>query len=539
MVINEFSYDDTGTDDQEYVELYNSTSKSINIGGWVLESYDQVGPNTFYTIPANTILKAGAYYVMGSAKVPKVNQVVGTTNIWENSQESLTLTDSSKAIVDTVVYEANKISPTATWHKKLIEGGGIWGNFTSAAGYEMAWSRFEDGLDTGNNRDFHLMPWTPGKSNNFSGVPLLIDNFDSGKVDAPHAAFAGSFRAAYYIDPTKLGMQNQNVIKASPQGGNALIFWDTTGGGNTCIFKKKAIRDVVIEAYVYFDAKLEASSSEWETWSIGVQGSTGTYANHPDPSRKLGFTAAGNTGVCAIFQVTSTFAKVWLVDYDDGGTDFKVLGEIPVTHTKNDGWQRLRLEVSGDYASLIYGGTFGKPDGTIVGGRIRDSRRGGIYFAYRENVFTNAGARPLTVDLLQIRPANTFAEDYGKATATTRGTPHLGVANLPLIGNKSFALVGSGLVPSGAVLAILGASKTSIALSPIGFPKGSTLYTAPIVTGSAATNASGVARLPAPLPADASLLGANLYWQIFDPDPKLSTTYPLGTSNGLQTRLGN
>ena len=49
VVINEFSYDDSGTDDREFVELYNASNKDIDISGWKLESNDQVGANTGFT----------------------------------------------------------------------------------------------------------------------------------------------------------------------------------------------------------------------------------------------------------------------------------------------------------------------------------------------------------------------------------------------------------------------------------------------------------------------------------------------------------
>ena len=253
VVINEFSYDDSGTDDREYVELYNATKASIDISGWKLDSADQVGPNTAFTIPANTKLAAGGFYVMGSALVPKVNQVVGTTNIWENSQESLTLRDGKGKIVDTLVYEANKLSPTNTWYTKpdiLREGEGVWGNFQSIDKHETSMSRYQDGLDTGDNRDFHVLPWTPGTSNTLTKVALLFDSFDKGIVDQPNPDFSGSWDDAYYCDPTKTGKQNKNAIVASPQGGNAMIFWDQSGGGNSNFLLRRTIKDVVVECWV-------------------------------------------------------------------------------------------------------------------------------------------------------------------------------------------------------------------------------------------------------------------------------------------------
>ena len=106
VVINEFCYDDYSTDDYEFVELYNTTNKAIDISGWILHSSDSNGPNNVFTIPKSTILKAGDYYVIGSPLVPNVDQVTSmATNIWQNSNEDLALWDLQKNVVDSVAYE--------------------------------------------------------------------------------------------------------------------------------------------------------------------------------------------------------------------------------------------------------------------------------------------------------------------------------------------------------------------------------------------------------------------------------------------------
>ena len=89
IVINEFVYDDTSTDDREFVELYNAGNSAVNIGGWSLGGRDNAGVNLFANIPANTFIAAGAYYVIGQTGVQNVNQVVGT--MFENDADSNSL----------------------------------------------------------------------------------------------------------------------------------------------------------------------------------------------------------------------------------------------------------------------------------------------------------------------------------------------------------------------------------------------------------------------------------------------------------------
>lgn len=58
VVINEFAYDDTGTDDVEFVELYNAGTTPVDISGWILQSRDQLSGdnNPGYATPAGTVL---------------------------------------------------------------------------------------------------------------------------------------------------------------------------------------------------------------------------------------------------------------------------------------------------------------------------------------------------------------------------------------------------------------------------------------------------------------------------------------------------
>ena len=48
------------------IELYNTTSQAINVGGWYLS--DSSSDLTMYQIAANTSIAAGAYLVLTDAK---------------------------------------------------------------------------------------------------------------------------------------------------------------------------------------------------------------------------------------------------------------------------------------------------------------------------------------------------------------------------------------------------------------------------------------------------------------------------------------
>ena len=109
VVINEFSYDDQGTDDREFVELYNGSASAVDISNWTLESVDDTGlaVGSPHVIPPATMLAAGDWYVIGSGLVPNVDLVVND-GFLENDKEAIVLKDAGSQIVDAVGYEGNK-----------------------------------------------------------------------------------------------------------------------------------------------------------------------------------------------------------------------------------------------------------------------------------------------------------------------------------------------------------------------------------------------------------------------------------------------
>src|SRR5688500_10925062 len=123
IIINEVVYDDGGTDDREFVELYNNGASAVDISGWVVRNSDTVAApgdnNADFTIPATTSLAAGDYYVIGMTGVANVDLVV--TGTQENDNEGMELLDASGMVVDTLITELNK-GPVAISTSATAEG---------------------------------------------------------------------------------------------------------------------------------------------------------------------------------------------------------------------------------------------------------------------------------------------------------------------------------------------------------------------------------------------------------------------------------
>ncbi|HKB16050.1 MAG TPA: lamin tail domain-containing protein, partial [Planctomycetota bacterium] len=446
VVINEIVYDDHDADTHEFVELYNAGAAPVDISGWTLECGDSptacqvtctpgcaeaTNNNPDFTIPAGTILAPGGYWVLGNpANVPNVDQPIAVEAL-ENDEEWIALRDGTGTVVDAVGVETNKNNvcfPLAT----LAEGPGVQGNYILVDGLVppygaqlLSLSRVRNGRDTGNNgRDFALLPWTPGASNDSlpQGTSVMED-FDAAAPGTASPLWRGSFVDPVVVDPASVGPvvppfagpSNPNVIPPSPQGGNVLVFGDPGGGGNAGILRQAPTDQIEIEAYVYLDADPHppAPLAQYETWSLGLQGTSDSFGNHPDPGGLLaGSGVAGlvdpNTGVAWTFvHYTNTLgvtsAALYLVDENDGGTDNLVIGSVAIAAGVNDGWRRLRLRVNGNRVEGWFGGTLGENDGTAFSALLAQPGPGTAYFQTREFVVDNSTVRPLTIDALRVR----------------------------------------------------------------------------------------------------------------------------------------
>ncbi|MCA8954179.1 MAG: lamin tail domain-containing protein [Planctomycetes bacterium] len=389
VVINEFSYDDTGIDDREFVELYNADAVPVDLSGWQLVSYDIGGLNAAYAIPGGTVLAPGGYYVMG-ANVPNVNLVLGATNLFENDTESLTLLDGSSAVVDSVVYEAAS-GPAPPGHG---EGEPIYPEHVAVDTHETSWSRLRDGQDSDDNaRDFRVARASPGTTND---APTTLSYKEAGDGTAPGTTVPGWYGGSsepVFTDPIAAG------IPSSPQGGNVLEFPLGPGDDGTAWMEADPQVGSYFRAEVYLDAS-PLPIGQQRAWSIGVRGGTGTPFVVPDPtwSSPVGSNKNGNRGVAWTFVVdggNGTFppsATLYLLDHGDGGEDHVRLLTLPVT---GSGWQTLELHVTGQRCVATVAG--------VCYHRLVHWTEGDLYVAHGAS--TPTARRPLYLDdvCLQLR----------------------------------------------------------------------------------------------------------------------------------------
>ena len=458
IVINEFQYADAGTDDREFVELFNPGADPIDISGWILGGVDPAGANTATTIPASTVIAAGGYYVIGQTGVKNVNQVVGS--IFENDNETLELRNGA-TLIDALAYETNKGVAFASGVSTQV-GPGIFGNFSTSdlAGTPLntsiSFGRFVDGRDTNNNgRDFGMRPSTPGSTNSLGGLMLSYQPADpSGAVTGSGlASTVGSFVNTVVIEPGIVSSANPNVI-AAPMAGvtKAYTAWDPSGGGNgvtsTAVFGSMQ-SSFVLQAY--FDtralpvqtnaAAVEFKGSEITMYGIG---SGDPLTNLTDLTGTIGLTAGtlpvtdtanGFTGYAWIYEKagtgpTSTGGSaasnlLHLVNANDGGDagvggntplDWSILASYDLGTSSDGAWYQLGIDIALDGAGIA---TFNGQTTLFTAAGLNS---GAFNVGYRENLQVGADGTPDSL----MRPATfTIVPE-----ACTLGLLALGIAPL-------------------------------------------------------------------------------------------------------------
>ncbi|MCH9649312.1 MAG: lamin tail domain-containing protein [Deltaproteobacteria bacterium] len=184
LVINEVDYDQSGTDEEEFIEIYNPSSSPINLDPYSLELVNGTGGGAavYATIDLPDVsLAAGDYYVVcgDAAMVPGCDlDTTPDTNLIQNGGPDAVALTLMGSIVDTLSYEGDTGAP-------YTEGSGT--GLTDAPGNDFfSISRIADGVDTDqNNVDFAGRCNSPGLPNmtTTSGCVLVPVELLSFSID--------------------------------------------------------------------------------------------------------------------------------------------------------------------------------------------------------------------------------------------------------------------------------------------------------------------------------------------------------------------
>lgn len=181
LVINEIDYAQNGVDDEEFVEIYNSSTGPVNLDPYAIELVDGSGGGAvvYQTIELGDVdLAAGDYYVVcaDAGMVPFCDLDVSpdTDLIQDGAPDAAALTFLG-TVVDAVSYDGDSGAP-------YTEGSGT-GLVDDPLTDFFSISRLVDGADTDqNNVDFAGRCNSPGLANlattsGCSMVPVVLQRF--------------------------------------------------------------------------------------------------------------------------------------------------------------------------------------------------------------------------------------------------------------------------------------------------------------------------------------------------------------------------
>lgn len=166
-IINEIDYDQGGTDDAEFIEIYNPCGQTIDLSTYSLQLINGANGNTYETINLTGSLSPGAYFVICTNAASTANcdldVTINVDYIQDGAPDAIALFNDG-TITDVVSYEGNVAG--------FVEGSGAGleddGSLTS-----FGISRIPNGFDSDmNNADFIQAFSTPGAPNIDSGIPL-------------------------------------------------------------------------------------------------------------------------------------------------------------------------------------------------------------------------------------------------------------------------------------------------------------------------------------------------------------------------------
>ncbi|MCA8968917.1 MAG: hypothetical protein KDC95_04010 [Planctomycetes bacterium] len=142
------------------------------------------------------------------------------------------------------------------------------------------------------------------------------------------------------------------------------------------------------------------------------------------------------------------------------------------------------------------------------------------------------GGEPYAFSLVQF--GGTLVEEYGVGCKGGAGIPRLTAVGAPAIGNSSFALEISKLMPNGIAIQVVSAKPAAISLPPC------TLLVdlSGAISEGKVADASGVVSIPLPVPLDPKLLGIQFYSQAISIDNAGALLQKFALSNGLRVLVG-
>jgi predicted extracellular nuclease len=181
LVINEIDYDQPGSDNAEFVEIYNTGPDDVDLFEYRLEFWNGSTTTLYNAFSLLGTLAPGEFHVVCASSTTVANcdqDVTPDANLIQNGAPDAVVLTRLTVIIDTVSYEGDVPGYTETS-----------GAPTDTANPFESINRYPDGVDTDDNSvDFFLRCATPGEPNAPAGLncedPVTVDDESWGTIKA-------------------------------------------------------------------------------------------------------------------------------------------------------------------------------------------------------------------------------------------------------------------------------------------------------------------------------------------------------------------
>ncbi len=254
IVINEIMYNpiESGTDINEYIELYNTGGSDVNMGGW---SFTQGVDHVF---PDPTIVPAGGYLVIGvdAAAIMSTYGLTGvlqwTSGALSNGGEDIELVDGSLAVIDVVDYD----------------DGGDWTGDPDGNGPSLELKNPALDNNDGSNWAASSGNGTPGAQNSafeaLGGPPVIVSVIQDPELVNP--AEAVTVTATVVDESMVFGVTLEYTVDAGPLQSQPMILM--SGDDFESVIPGQVAGSVVEYRVTATDDDAESASSDWYSYTV-------------------------------------------------------------------------------------------------------------------------------------------------------------------------------------------------------------------------------------------------------------------------------
>jgi len=310
VVINEFMADGPGDD---WVELYNNDSMTIEIGDWELHD----STSSMHVIPLGTTLGAGGFYV------------ANVSNRLDNAGDTITLYNSTGSVMDVYTYS----SPLADVSiGRFPDGAGDWYNLTiatpgSANMYgSLVIDSWIDAVFYSGSGYYHNITGIVDSIINISNITAVVDVrisdiFNSVIINSPidnctvlNSRLENTACKDAYIDPSTIINSNttgSTIINSNITDSNATYSDITDSDINACSIDNSTVDNSILNGITLTDGNL----TDNVIYSGVIDWGTGSYDATTNGPENL--TDIINYPPVALFSVSSSSIIVGdSVDFD-------------------------------------------------------------------------------------------------------------------------------------------------------------------------------------------------------------------------------